>query len=363
MSFEDLLREWDGEQTLVRLDAPTGAWMFICMHSTRLGPAIGGTRMKVYPSAADGLRDAMRLSAGMTRKTAIADLPYGGGKAVLAVTAMPKGDERRSLLLRYADVVESLAGTFLTGHDMNTSEADIDLIAERTPHVFTRSPERGGSGNASPATALGVLYGIRASVRHAFGSDDLAGRVVLIQGVGEVGRRLAELASAEGATVLVSDLAEERVRRVADELRARSIPPAEVIGKECDVFAPCAVGGVLNEGSIPRLRCRVVAGAANNQLGRANDAELLRERGILYAPDYVINAGGVLRAVGLETLGWDEATLAARLEQIGDTLTAIYERADVEGVSTDVIAARIADERVAGATPQTEVEVVSGPPR
>ena len=255
--------------------------------------------------------------------------------------------ERRSLLLRYAEMVASLDGTFLTGHDVNTSEADIDLIAERTAHVFTRSPERGASGNASPATALGVLHGIRASVRHALGSDALAGRVVLIQGVGEVGARLAESLTAEGATVLVSDLAEERVRELVDRLGALPVPPAEVVGTECDVFAPCAVGGVLNEASIGRLRCRVVAGAANNQLARLEDAELLRAAGILYAPDYVINAGAVVRAVGLETLGWDQHTLAARLGQIGETLAAIYERADAEGVSTDLIAARIGDERVA----------------
>jgi leucine dehydrogenase len=346
MLFEDLLRDWGGEQVLIKLDAPTATWMFVCMHSTRLGPAIGGTRLKVYPTAADGLADAMRLSAGMTRKTAIAELPYGGGKAVLAVPAVPHGEERRSLLLRYAEVVDSLGGSFLTGHDINTSEADVDLIAERTPHVFTRSPERGGSGNASPATALGVLHGIRASVRHAFGSDSLAERVVLVQGVGEVGARVAELLSDEGATVLVSDLAEERVRELVARVGVRAVRPNDVIGVECDVFAPCAVGGVLNEETIPRLRCRVVAGAANNQLTRPEDAELLRAAGILYAPDYVINAGGVLRAVGLETLGWDETTLAARLEQIGETLATIFERADADGVSTELVAARIADERL-----------------
>jgi leucine dehydrogenase len=347
MHLEDHLREWDGEQALVRFDAPTGAWIFICMHSTQLGPALGGTRMKVYPSAADGLADAMRLAAGMTRKAAVAKLPYGGGKAVLAVPALPQGEERRSLLLRYAGMVDSLGGRFLTGHDMNTSEADVDLIGQRTPHVFTRSPERGGSGNASPATALGVLHGIRASVGHAFGSRDLGGRVVVIQGVGEVGARLAKLLTDEGATVLVSDVAQERLRALADRLRVEAVAPEEVFEIDCDVFAPCAVGGVLNEESIPRLRCRVVAGAANNQLARPDDAERLRAAGILYAPDYVINAGGVLRAIGLETLGWDDSTLAARLEQIGETLTEIYRRADAEGVDTEHVAARIAEERLA----------------
>jgi leucine dehydrogenase len=351
MSFEDLLRDWDGEQALVRFDPPTGTWMFICMHSTRLGPAIGGTRMKVYPSPADGLADAMRLAAGMTRKTAVTELPYGGGKAVLAVPDLPRGEDRRSVLLAFAEMVDSLGGRFLTGHDINTSQADVDLISKRTPHVFTRSPERGGSGNASPATAVGVLHGIRASVRHAFGSDELARRVVVIQGVGEVGARLAELLTAERATVIVSDVAEDRVRELCERLGAASVPPDDVVGTECDVFAPCAVGGVLNEESIGRLRCRVVAGAANNQLARPEDAELLRAAGILYAPDYVINAGGVLRGVGLETLGWDEQTLATRLAEIGATLTRIYERADAEGVSTDAIAARIADERISRSGP------------
>ncbi len=344
MHFEDLLRDWDGEQVLLRFDAPTEAWIFICMHSTRLGPALGGTRIRVYPSAADGLADAMRLAAGMTRKTAVVDVPYGGGKAVIAVGAIPEGEERRSLLLRYADMVNSLGGTFLTGHDINTSEADIDLMALRTPHVFTRSPAHGGSGNASPATALGVLHGIRASVAHAFGSDDLVGRVVLIQGVGEVGARLAELLTEEGATVLVSDLAMERARALGDRLGVASVPPDEVIGTECDVFAPCAVGGVLNQTSIRRLRCRLVAGAANNQLDRPEDAELLRAEGILYAPDYVINAGGVID-IYYERVGHDREKMIKHIEKIYDTLLEIFAQVDREKLPPGIVADGLAERR------------------
>ena len=189
-------------------DQPSGTWIFVCMHSTALGPAAGGTRMKVYDTPADGLADGMRLSAGMTSKFAVTDLEFGGGKAVLAVPAIPQGGERRRLLLKYADIIESLNGGFYTAPDVNTSAADMDVIAERCSYVFSRSAENGGSGNPGPFTARGVYHGIRASCAHAFGSDDLTGRSVLVQGVGSVGAALADLLAADGATLLLSDVDE-----------------------------------------------------------------------------------------------------------------------------------------------------------
>jgi leucine dehydrogenase len=340
--IEDLIRGWDGEEVVVGFDEPSGTWMFVCIHSTRLGPAGGGTRMKSYAQPADALQDAMNLSEAMTLKMAAAGIPFGGGKAVVAVPAPPEGDERRRILLRYADLAASLGQTFHTGPDVNTSTADMDVIAERHPHVYCRSEENGGSGDPGPYTARGVFHGIRASVRHAFGSDRLDDRVVLVQGVGDVGGPLAEELAAEGARVLVSDIDGERVGALATRIGADVVPPGEAIGVECDVYAPCALGGTVNAETIPELRCHVVAGSANNQLAEPEDSERLRDAGILYAPDFVINAGGVLYAWGTESLGWDADTVETRLIGIGDTLSEIYAQADADGLGTHAAAEDLA---------------------
>jgi leucine dehydrogenase len=343
--LEDLIRGWDGEEVVVGFDEPSGTWMFVCIHSTRLGPAGGGTRMKSYAQPSDALQDAMNLSEAMTLKMAAAGIPFGGGKAVVAVPAPPAGEERRRILLRYADLAASLGRTFHTGPDVNTSTADMDVIAERHPYVYCRSEANGGSGDPGPFTARGVFHGIRASVRHAFGSDRLNDRVVLVQGVGDVGGPLAEQVAAEGARVLVSDVDDERVGAVAARIGAEVIPPGDAIGAECDVYAPCALGGTLNPETIPELRCRVVAGSANNQLAEPGDSERLRDAGILYAPDFVINAGGVLYAWGTESLGWSIDTVETRLAGIGDTLAEIYARADADGLGTHAAAEGLARSR------------------
>lgn len=347
--IERLIESWDGEQVLVRHDAPTGSWIFICMHSHRLGPSGGGTRMKVYDAPADALLDGMRLAAGMTVKFAVAGFPFGGGKAVLAVPRLLEGEERAGLLRRYGEAIESFAGNFFTGCDMNITPADLDVIAEVSPRVFGRSVEAGGSGNPGPATARGVFYGIRASLAQASGSADLGGRTVLVQGVGSVGARLAELLAEAGATVLVTDVAAGRAAALAERLGAGVVAPDEALETECDVYAPCATGGTLSAATIPRLRCRIVAGSANNQLVEPDDADRLAERGILYAPDFVINAGGVFYNGGIEALGWDEAEVERALEGIGDTLREIYERSEADGISTGRAAAALAESRLAAA--------------
>lgn len=345
-SFEELLRGWDGEEAVIRYDAPTGAWMFVCVHSTVRGPAGGGTRMRVYPTPADGLADAMRLSQAMTMKMAVADAPFGGGKAVLAVPALPEGEERRALLLRYGELVESLGGTFRTAADMNTSPADLDVIAERCAYVYGRTEESGGGGDSGRGTARGVFHGIKAAVGHAYGGDDLRGRSVLVQGLGSVGSRLAAHLAEAGADVLVSDVDAGRAEAVARQVGGRVVPPEDAVGTSCDVFAPCAVGGILSEETVFRLRCRIVAGAANNQLATEDDVERLDAAGILYAPDYVVNAGGILQLLGLETFGWDEETLEANLAAIGRTLGEVFALADAEGISTERAAERIALSRL-----------------
>jgi leucine dehydrogenase len=310
---------------------------------------MGGTRVKAYRSPDEGLHDVLLLSEAMTMKQAAAGLDLGGGKAVLAVPRVPEpgSPARRELLVRYGDLVESMGGTYVTAADMNTGEADLDVVGERTSHVLGRSAACGGSGSSAGATALGVIHGIRASVRHAFGDDDLGGRTVLIQGVGAVGSRLGELLRDAGAQLLLADLDEARAAGLVTALGAGSVTAAHrVFDADCDVFSPCATGGGLSAESIPLLRCRVVAGAANNQLATPWDAQRLHERGILYAPDYVINAGGVIHLAGYERLGLDPEQVDARTAGIAEPLTGLFEDAEGRGVTTAAAADRLARERL-----------------
>jgi leucine dehydrogenase len=344
--FQQLLETWDGETAVIRRDRETGGWIFICIHSTRRGPAGGGTRMKVYGTPAEGLSDAMRLSGAMSRKLAVAGLPFGGGKAVIAVPEIPTGQPRRELLLRYGDLVASLGGTYCTSSDMNTDEADLDVIWERTQYVFGRSVATGGSGSPARPTALGVFHGIRASVAHLDGSDELRGRRILIQGAGGVGSPLADHLSGAGASILVADLDQARAQAVASRVHGEVVHPDDILRTDADVYAPCAVGGILDVDTASRLRCAVVAGSANNQLAQPEAAEVLTERGILYAPDYVINAGGAIGVAGIEQLGWSEDEVNAALERIGDTLREVYRRSEERGISTAAAAEAIAEERL-----------------
>jgi leucine dehydrogenase len=314
--------------------------MFVCVHSTVLGPAGGGTRMRVYPAPADGLADAMRLSGAMTRKMAAAGMPRGGGKAVLAVPELPVGEPRRRLLRRYGELVASLGGTYRTAGDMNVSPADLDVVAETCPWVYGTTGRGGDSGRG---TARGGLHAIRATVEHLFGTPDLAGRSVLVQGAGAVGRVLARELGEAGARVLVSDVDGQRAAATGCE----TVPPERAIEAEVDVYSPCAVGGTLNSRSIPQLACLAVAGCANNQLAEPEDAERLRARDILYAPDYVVNAGGIVQLIGLEDEGWDEVQLEQRLAGIGDTLRELFAEAEAEGITPDEAADRLVRRRVA----------------
>jgi glutamate dehydrogenase/leucine dehydrogenase len=338
--FEDLLRQWDGEEAVIHFDAPSGAWMFVCVHSTVLGPAGGGTRMRVYEQPSDGLADAMRLSQAMTVKMAVAGAERGGGKAVLAVPELPTGDARRRLLLRYGELVASLGGTYRTAGDMNIAPADLDIVKERCEWVYGTT---GAGGNSGRGTAIGVLHGIRAAVEHVFGSPDLEGRRVLVQGAGAVGHDLARFLAADGAEVLVSDVDEARAAAAGGTF----VPAGDALTTECDVYSPCAVGGTLNAETIPELQCRIVAGSANNQLATPEDAQRLHDRGILYAPDYVVNAGGVIQLTGLEDNGWDEAELERNLATIGDTLRRVFRDADEAGITPAAAAERLAAQRIA----------------
>lgn len=343
--IEALLTEWNGETVIVRHDRPSGAWIFIAIQSTRLGPAVGGTRMKSYPDVEAALQDALRLAEGMTYKFATSGMPFGGAKAVIALPADFKRHSRAPLLRRYGALLKQLGGLFRTGPDVGTSPADMDIIAETgAPYVFSRTPDTGGTGDPGPYTARGVFAGIEVVCERLFGEGSVKGRRVLVQGAGDVGRSLISYLREAGAEVLFSEIDDSAVRYFRDELRLQYVPPEAVCKTECDIFAPCALGGVLNANTIPQLKCRAVAGSSNNQLDRQEDAERLRSRGILYAPDYVINVGGVMAILGLETQGWTHET--ADKEVVGSvrrTLKRIFESATADGITTEAAARKIAE--------------------
>jgi leucine dehydrogenase len=336
--FLDLIEEWDGVGVVVRHDRPTGTWIFVALHDDTLGPATGGCRMKVYDRPEDGLLDALRLAEGMTYKWAAMDFPYGGGKSVLAIPRPLVGEERVGLLHRFGALLNSLGGSYGTGADLGTTTEDMRTIAEVSEHVIGVHGRSEGPMDPSPFTALGVFEGIRAALRHRVGSDDLTGRSVLIQGVGSVGASLAERVVDAGATLLVSDTDEARAAAVATAVGAEPVEPADVYHTPCDVYAPCAVGATLNPRSIPQLHCLVVAGAANNQLRSPKDAERLFDRGILYAPDYVINGGGAM-ALTLIYQGEERVEeLERRVSSIGESLDSIFTEAAGLGQSPVVSA-------------------------
>jgi len=341
--MEALIRNWNGENVVVRFDAETEAWFFIAIHSTRLGPATGGTRMKSYPSPRAALQDALRLSEAMTLKYAVADFPRGGGKCVIALPGDFDPVKREALLLRYGAQVKMLGGTFETGPDVGTSPADMDIIARTgEPHVFCRTAAGGGAGDSAPATALGLFYGIGAVCERLFDRSSVDGRRILVQGVGSVGRRLIDLLVDGGAEVLISEIDPGAIQLLHDKRHLAVVPPESVYTTECDIFAPCALGGVLTSETIPRLNCRAVAGAANNQLGEWADAKLLRERGILYAPDYVVSLGGAMAITGIEAMGWSREEADLRLKQIGDTLRRVFDLAESDNIDTESAARKIA---------------------
>jgi leucine dehydrogenase len=325
--MEGLIREWDGECVSIRFDRATGSWIFIAIHDRTLGMAMGGCRLNIYSSPRDGLRDALRLSKGMTMKWAAIDFPFGGGKAVLAVPRPLDAAARENLLLRFGELVETLGGAYGTGVDLGTSSEDMDIVGRRTDRVFGRSSDHGGSGDPGPWTALGVYSGLLAACEHVFGEGSVAGRTVLLQGVGGVGRPLARRLREGGASLILTDAIFSRAQALAEELGATTVGPEAVYDTDCDIFAPCAIGGILNERSIPRLRCRIVGGSANNQLERDSDADLLHARGILYAPDFVINAGGAIAHGAIEVLRWAPAQAAERVRKISDTLAEIMSEA------------------------------------
>ena len=326
-TVRDLIQGWEGQAVVTRYDAPSASWFFIAIHNTTLGPAVGGCRIRKYPTPEAGLLDAMRLAAGMTYKWAGVDVPFGGGKAVIAVPRQVEGSVRGELLVRFAGLLESLRGSFATGVDLGTTPADIREMAKHTSYVMGQTKD-GRSIDPGPYTALGVFTGIRATVRNLFdGNDTLSGRRILIQGVGDVGWPLAGMLKSERARLLFADTDTSRAAAAVKEFNGELVDPESVYTTECDVYVPCAVGATLNRDTIPVLRCRSVAGSANNQLATDEDAVRLHKRGILYAPDYIINAGGAISFAMIHDGTEDKDSLNARVRRIGDALDDIFEHA------------------------------------
>jgi leucine dehydrogenase len=318
----------DHEAVVVRRGVRSGVYTVIAVHSTVLGPALGGCRMTSYESTAEAVRDALRLSRGMTYKSAAAGLPLGGGKSVIA---MEPGVDREAMLLDLADNVESLGGLYITAEDVGTKPADMELIHTRTDHVVGLPPETGGVGDPSPFTAAGVEAALKACIGVRFGSEDLDGRSVAIIGVGAVGETLARSLSSQGAESIVADINESK-RTLAEELpKARWSDPESAMLAEVDVLGPCALGGVLNEETIPALRCQIVCGAANNQLSREELAEDLAKRGIIYAPDFIANAGGIIHAAEEHAGEHDPERVAQRVQNIHDVVVEILEESESTG--------------------------------
>jgi leucine dehydrogenase len=344
------MREFDGhEAVLFGHDAATGLRAVIAIHSTALGPAAGGCRMWPYATTTDAVVDVLRLSRGMSYKNAMAGLPFGGGKAVLIGDS--RADKSPELFAAFGRLVDSLRGRYVTAEDVGTTIADMAHVARATRYVsgLGRSPGEAG-GDPSPKTALGVFLGIRAAARFRLGRTDLQGLTVAVQGAGGVGYHLCGLLAAAGARLKVADVLPPAVERVCDEFKATPVAAVKVLEEEADVLAPCALGAILNTRSIARLRTTVVAGAANNQLAQGQDGEALRAAGVLYAPDYVINAGGII-SVAREYYGGTEAQVLEDIDGIPARLTEIFERARRENRTTNEIADRMARERL-GREPQ-----------
>jgi len=336
----DLSTGTDHERVVFCRDPAAGYRGVIAIHSTAAGPAVGGTRFWSYATEEAAVTDALRLSRGMTYKNAMADLPLGGGKSVILRDGEPL--DRETLFRAHGRFIAQLGGRYITAEDVGTSPADMAFIRQETEHAAGL----GSTGDPSPWTARGALRAVQAAALHRWGSDDLTGRTVALQGCGNVGEQLARGLREAGARLVVTDVDSGRIRRVVEATGARAVAPEEIYGEAADVFAPCALGGVLNPETIPRLRVEIVAGAANNQLLTPEDGDRLAERGITYAPDYVANAGGVISGCR-ELLGWSPETVRERIERIYGTLLAVFLLAGERGISPHRAADHLAEQRLA----------------
>lgn len=325
-------------------DHRSGLKAIIAVHNTNLGPAVGGCRMYPYADEAQALEDVLRLSRGMTYKSALAGLPMGGGKAV--IIGDPGEHKSPELFAKLGEFIESLNGKYVTAEDSGISVADLKLVARETQHVLGVNDEQEFGGDPSPFTAYGIFHGIEAAVAYQFGNSDLSGVCVAVQGAGAVGRYLIKLLHQAGAVTKVCDVNQVNLDK-ARELGAKVVGVDEIMSTESQVFAPCAMGAILNDQSIPTLAAKVVAGGANNQLANLSHATMLKQQGVLYAPDFVINAGGIIE-VCRQYQGSSMAECRQQIANIGDTLTTIFTRSEESGNTTADIAEALAEQRFRG---------------
>ncbi|WP_340021525.1 Glu/Leu/Phe/Val dehydrogenase [Paenibacillus sp. FSL K6-1096] len=333
----------DYEQVLFCQDKASGLKAIIAIHDTTLGPALGGTRMWTYATEEEALVDALRLAKGMTYKNAMAGLNLGGGKTV--ILGDPRTDKNEAMFRAFGRYIQGLNGRYITAEDVGTTEADMDIIHQETDFVTGISASYGSSGNPSPATAFGVYQGMKAAARAAFGTDSLSGRTVAVQGVGNVSYTLCKYLHEEGARLIVADIHPEAVRRAVEAYGATAVEPGEIIQADCEIYAPCALGATINDETLPLLRAKVIAGAANNQLKEPRHGDALHEMGIVYAPDYVINAGGVIN-IADELNGYHKERAFKQIARIYDSITRVLEISRERGIPSYAAADHLAEERI-----------------
>jgi leucine dehydrogenase len=340
MNLFDTISTMGHEQLVLCHDKSSGYRGIIAIHDTTLGPALGGTRFWHYASDEEAITDALRLARGMTYKNAVAGLNLGGGKSVII------GDNRtsnREMIFRaHGRFVDSLGGRYVTAEDVGTGTLDMDFVHMETDYV---AGLQNASGDPSPVTARGVFRAMQATAKYRWGSDDLSGRTVAIQGCGNVGFNLARELHAVGAKLIVADIDAERVKRVAEATGARAVAVADILDQDADILAPCALGGGLNDETIPKIRVELVVGAANNQLLEDRHGDMIEQRGITYAPDYVVNAGGVINVYG-ELAGWDRTRSLRKADEIYQTILGVFDIARADGVTSHVAADRLAERRI-----------------
>lgn len=339
------------EQVVFCQDKNSGLKAIIAIHDTTLGPALGGTRMWSYATESEAVEDAIRLARGMTYKNAAAGLQLGGGKAVIIGDA--KTDKSEEMFRAFGRYVQSLSGRYITAEDVGTTVHDMDTIFTETDYV-TGTSGIGSSGNPGPVTAYGLYKGMKATAKEAFGSDSLADKTIAVQGVGNVAYRLCSYLHEEGASLVVTDISKDAVKRAVNDFGAKAVDPGDIYDVECDIYSPCALGGIINDATIKRIKAKAIAGSANNQLQSNKHGEMLYERGIVYAPDYVINSGGVINVADeLLPNGYNRERAMNKVETIYDSLSRVYEISNRDHIPTYAAADRMAEERMSSVREST----------
>lgn len=343
MELFKYMEKYDYEQLVFCQDEQSGLKAIIAIHDTTLGPALGGTRMWTYENEEAAIEDALRLARGMTYKNAAAGLNLGGGKTV--IIGDPRKDKNEEMFRAFGRYIQGLNGRYITAEDVGTTVEDMDIIHDETDYVTGISPAFGSSGNPSPVTAYGVYRGMKAAAKAAFGSDSLEGKTIAVQGVGNVAYNLCRHLHEEGANLIVTDINKQSVQRAVEDFGARAVDPEEIYSQDCDIYAPCALGATINDDTIKQLKAKVIAGAANNQLKETRHGDQIHEMGIVYAPDYVINAGGVIN-VADELHGYNAERALKKVEGIYGNIERVLEISQRDGIPTYLAADRLAEERI-----------------